>query len=44
MGALRRQPTDRRLGSIRIFQISKRRNGSYDYPFLRTSLRELLLE
>lgn len=30
--------------SLRIFQISKRSHGQKDYPFLRASLRELLLE
>ena len=30
--------------SLRIFQISKRTHGQKDYPFLRASLRELLLE
>ena len=30
--------------ALRIFQISKRRYGEQDYPFLRASLRELLLE
>ena len=30
--------------TLRIFQISKRTHGQKDYPFLRASLRELLLE
>lgn len=30
--------------SLRIFQISQRSHGQKDYPFLRASLRELLLE
>ena len=30
--------------TLRIFQISKRTHGHRDYPFLRASLRELLLE
>ena len=30
--------------ALRIFQISKRSHGGEDYPFLRASLRELLLE